>query len=292
MHRVCTGCSSRFTIASTARYPAGTIYVNHHSVGQVVVVERGTMRWRYRGATWDLPALACAVVLPGHDEQREWLDPSGNVHSFIHCNFTAGAIAAWERLAPPPCRRLSPANVIAPLIHHIFALKRTQPPGWQEAATYDLRALLAAYLSDCTHCVPTSLVAPLPSLVADALRVLRDRWRADGMRVLPLRDWAGSLGCSVAHLNRIFRRALGTTPGAAQQMLRAHYAVHMLTQTDLSMKEVKAAIGMPGASQFCHLLQRFYGIPPSRIRSAEPAHLFPPQPVLRMGEWAALFWER
>lgn len=78
----------------------------------------------------------------------------------------------------------------------------------------------------------------------------------------PRERLAGLAGVSVRHLERLFRRHLGCTPGEHYRRLRLDRARKLLRQTGLSVLEVAVACGFASASHFSRAFRAEFGHPP------------------------------
>ncbi|WP_259779700.1 GlxA family transcriptional regulator [Aestuariispira ectoiniformans] len=84
----------------------------------------------------------------------------------------------------------------------------------------------------------------------------------------PLRpvDIADMLDISLRELERSFRKALHSSPGAYYRMLRLEKARALLQQTDMSIMEVAVASGFSSSAHFSRAYKDRYGHPPSQDR--------------------------
>jgi AraC family transcriptional regulator of arabinose operon len=74
------------------------------------------------------------------------------------------------------------------------------------------------------------------------------------------------VGLSPSRLRHKFKSEMGITPRLYLQNIRMRMAAELLKNEDLSIKEVRAAVGLESDSYFTHLCKRVYGESPSRIR--------------------------
>ena len=84
---------------------------------------------------------------------------------------------------------------------------------------------------------------------------------------LSLSTMAGVVGLSPSRLRHKFKAEIGITPTLYLQRLRLQKARELLQREGLSVKEVRAAVGIESDSYFAHRFKRAYGIPPSKSRS-------------------------
>ena len=85
-------------------------------------------------------------------------------------------------------------------------------------------------------------------------------------RGLSLSGMAQVVGLSPSRLRHKFKSEVGVTPTVYIQTLRLRMAKELLTTNHLTVKEVRAAVGISSDSYFTHQFKRAFGIPPSRSR--------------------------
>jgi len=74
-------------------------------------------------------------------------------------------------------------------------------------------------------------------------------------------------GLSPSRFRHKFKSEVGVTPIVYVQTHRLRLAKDLLTANQLTVKEVKAAVGICSDSYFTHQFKRAFGIPPSRSRA-------------------------
>jgi len=85
---------------------------------------------------------------------------------------------------------------------------------------------------------------------------------------LSLGIMARSIGLSTSRLRHKFKSEVGITPTAYVRIIRMRVAANLLKTKELSIKEVRAAIGLESDSYFTHQCRRMFGAPPSRIKNS------------------------
>ncbi|HEY6231932.1 MAG TPA: AraC family transcriptional regulator [Pyrinomonadaceae bacterium] len=85
-------------------------------------------------------------------------------------------------------------------------------------------------------------------------------------RELCLAELARVACLSPSRLRHKFKAEVGVTPNVYLQTLRLKMARELLITNELTVKEVRAAIGIRSDSYFTHRFKRNFGIPPSRSR--------------------------
>lgn len=100
--------------------------------------------------------------------------------------------------------------------------------------------------------------APSRSPVERFRRLLSDPLEAHrGMDVL-----SGECGYSVAHMRELFKREYGTSPQAYRNRHRMTQAMDLISNTQLSLKEIAYQLGFSHPSHFSALFRRTYGTLP------------------------------
>jgi AraC-like DNA-binding protein len=82
------------------------------------------------------------------------------------------------------------------------------------------------------------------------------------------RKIAGEVGLSVSRFYDLFRRETGTVPAAYIRRLRYEKAQELLTESNLSVKEITARVGIHDVSHFVRDFQKVYGVSPRGFRRA------------------------
>jgi len=88
---------------------------------------------------------------------------------------------------------------------------------------------------------------------------------------LSLGTMARVAGMSPSYFRHKFKEELGVTPTIYLQSVRLKMAKELLADNGLSVKQVKAAVGIQSDSYFTHQFKTTYGLPPSRLRSDQNA---------------------
>lgn len=86
-------------------------------------------------------------------------------------------------------------------------------------------------------------------------------------RPIRLEDIGESLHLSVEHIIRIFREETGMTPYQYLKQLRLRRACTLLTESDMSIGEIAAAVGYQSVSAFIAQFKSCYGITPRAYRN-------------------------
>lgn len=84
---------------------------------------------------------------------------------------------------------------------------------------------------------------------------------------LTLAVMARIAGLSSSRFRHKFKSEIGVTPTAYLQELRLNKARKLLAAGNLTVKEVKASVGITSDSYFTHQFKRLFGIPPSHSKA-------------------------
>ena len=85
---------------------------------------------------------------------------------------------------------------------------------------------------------------------------------------LSLEIMARIIGLSTSRLRHKFKSEVGITPTAYVQVIRMKVAAELLKTKELSVKEIRATIGLESDSYFTYQCRRMFGEPPSRIKDS------------------------
>jgi AraC-like DNA-binding protein len=97
--------------------------------------------------------------------------------------------------------------------------------------------------------------------VREALSLI-ERGLTEGVRVSEI---ARSVDLSPGHLTRLFRAATGKTVVVVLQERRVERARHLLTYSDLPVKDIAARVGIEDLNQFNKMMRRHCGASPARF---------------------------
>ena len=78
---------------------------------------------------------------------------------------------------------------------------------------------------------------------------------------------ASAVGLSLSRLRHLFKAEAGMSPAQYYRALRMHQAKQLIETTFLSMKEIRARVGIRGKDQFTRDFKRFYGKTPAQHRA-------------------------
>jgi len=118
---------------------------------------------------------------------------------------------------------------------------------------------------------PAELVGERSPAVEPQLACWRLTYLIDQMHSLPragfyLADAARQVGLSSSHLRLLFRNSTGTSPQQCFQMAVAERACELLSQRDLTVREIAGRLGFEHPSHFCSFFRQRFGTSPGRYR--------------------------
>ena len=116
--------------------------------------------------------------------------------------------------------------------------------------------------SDTQRMQPRERLAVNNPRVLEAVRLME----ANLEEPLPTLELALAAGISLRELERLFRRWLGTTPGAYYRQLRLERARSLLQQSAHSVTEIALACGFGSLASFSRAYKARFGQPPSASR--------------------------
>lgn len=111
--------------------------------------------------------------------------------------------------------------------------------------------------------VSSQLPADRARLHATAFRTLVDRQFRHSRRIA---DYAGALGISQTHLNRVCRQVLGASALEVIERRIALEARRQLLFSTLSIKQIGAELGYEDPAYFTRFITRLLGMPPGHYR--------------------------
>lgn len=94
-------------------------------------------------------------------------------------------------------------------------------------------------------------------------------------RQISLAKLARTAGLSASRFRHKFKAEVGVTPTIYLQTIRLQMARTLLASNSLSVKEVRAAIGIKSDSYFTHQFKKAYGQTPSGLRSVSNSEAGP-----------------
>jgi AraC family transcriptional regulator of arabinose operon len=233
--------------------PGGALGPRRQRDVQLVVLHSGAMTVWVDGALRTAAARSVSLLLPGHEERFAFAADRPTRHSWVQAHVPA--------LAPEVEARLRALPLALPLSPAMADLERLVL-GHAGTATDPLALALAAsmvwrYVAEGE----ARSVAP-PGPVEQARRFIHDHLAEP----LSLRAIAAAAGVVPAHLSRLFRARLGTTPMAYVWSRRVDAGVELLVGTGLPVGVIAARCGFQTSFHFSRRVRRATGLAPTEVR--------------------------
>jgi AraC family transcriptional regulator len=102
------------------------------------------------------------------------------------------------------------------------------------------------------------------------MQILRERVHADAPAPR-LDELARLCDMTVRQLSRGFKVQTGKTLGRFVDEATAERAIHLLTATDLSIREIASDLGFASSASFAYAFRRSTGLLPSQVRRRQTA---------------------
>ena len=233
--------------------PGGVLGPRRQRDVQLVVLHSGTMTVWVDGVPRSAGPGSVSLLLPGHEERFAFAADRPTRHSWVQAHVPAVSAEADARLrALPHALPLSPAMA-------------------------DLERLVLAHAGTASDPLPLALAASMvwryvaegearsvapPGPVEQARRFIHDNLAEP----LSLPTIAGAAGVVPAHLSRLFRARLGTTPMAYVWSRRVDAGVELLTGTGLPVGVIAERCGFRTSFHFSRRVHRATGLAPTELR--------------------------
>ncbi len=200
---------------------------------------------------WDEPTVY--GLLPDATEAycTEWLDLAG---IGLHEHWQAIRAKHGSVVAVPPKGPLCSA------MHRLMRLADPRNRSSAETTASTVHAFVMLLFASL-HAKGLSTRAPIERAIDDLMGNPTAPWS--------LKRLADQHGCSREHLSREFRRRVGSTPAAWLNAARVARAVHLLTQSNLPIGEVKKQAGFASPHTFSRQVKTATGVSPRGLRQGE-----------------------
>ena len=242
-------------------YPAGgTLGPRIQRNVQLVIVHNGEMTVWVDGVSRHATARTVSVLLPGHEERFAFSSAGETWHSWIHATLPSLPAAYLHRFAALPWSLpLSPT--MTDLMRQALALHRVALPTANAMRKALVAQMLWCYIGEGEYGVPGGSGTMHPA-VERARAMIDERFGGP----LTLAEIAHEAAVSPAHLIRLFRAQLDTTPVAYLWRRRVEQGVLLLEQTGLSVATVAQTCGFPNAYHFSRRVRLATGLSPRDLR--------------------------
>jgi AraC-like DNA-binding protein len=230
--------------------PGGTLGPRRQNDVQLVLLHSGSMTVWVDGEPRGAGPGTVSLLLPGHDERFAFDSHRPSRHSWMQARVPEIPDDVHARLAGLPLLLpLSPAMVD---LERLLLGRVTEPLLLALGAS-----MLWRYVAEAD-----AAVAPTSVPVDSALSFIHDNLA----RPLSLRDIAHAAGVAPAHLSRLFRAHVGTTPMAYVWGRRVDAGVELLASTGLPVGTIAERCGFQTSFHFARRVRRATGATPTEIR--------------------------
>jgi len=239
--------------------PGGTYGPRVQTDYQLVMLHTGDLHLTIDGHTRHVPKGHVALLAPGHTEFFAFATDQESRHSWISLRRPQLTVAHQESLRRAPLSLpISPAmQAYTDLAFADHDLTTTGP--LLNALGH---AALFLYLGEAQrHVSPPHTAHP-------AVTSGRHYLREHAAEQVTLADVALNVGVTPAHLIRLFRRHLATTPMAYLWTERTRRGVELLRYTGLSIAEVADRTGFMTSFHFSRRVKQQTGLSPTELRRA------------------------
>lgn len=224
---------------------------------QLVYIFEGDALISIDGTTEYLGPGEATLLLPGREERFIFARDMKTWHGWsevVQPDLPADVI---KRLDELPFR-----NPISERMRQIDKMLSTVDPSEEGLFSSLIQALFFEFLSIAGFRRDTSTTLPFHPSVEKA----RELIRTHSAEPLKLTDIARQSGVTSAHLIRIFKAALETTPMDYLWTCRVEAASHLLAETGLSSAEVAYRCGFANPAHFSRRFKQVMQITPGKYR--------------------------
>jgi len=239
-----------------ATAPEHEVREHMHVDAHFVLVLTGTYISIAQGAPEFARAPALVYNPPGTVHRDRFLGGRGR---FMAISIDPARLDAGDALRGIPAG--SSFLERTPCLRTAFSLARemhgTPDTAWLESGVWDLLA--------ATDAAPGTATRQPPSWMRHAYEAVMD---SAGDASLSIGAIALAAGVHPVHLARVFREALGCSPGELLRWRRIEHACTLLRQTGRSMSDIALEAGFVDQSHMTHAFRRRFGMPPGAWRRA------------------------
>jgi len=250
----------KVSIGEVVYPPGGTFGPRLQRNLQLVMVHTGHLTIWIDGVPCNAPANTVGVLFPGHEERFVFAEESETWHSWLHVflpQFPERLLARLNQLPWP--LPLSPA--MGDLTHEALALRHSP----LSTATILLKAIAVQmiwrYIGE-GELQMNGTTAPLDPAVENARRFIAMHLTEP----LTLDRIAAAAAVSPAHLIRLFRAQLNTTPMNYLWEHRVAMGIELLLQTGLGVREIAVRCGFQTSHHFSRRVRQATGLTPLEVR--------------------------
>ena len=227
---------------------------------QLVLLHSGSMTVWIDGTPRHVGSAHVALLLPGHTERFAFAETEETFHSWMHADMPALPAELRARLeALPWSIPLSPA--LADLQRQAIGLRATSLPTAHVLLITVGAQMLWRYIGEAEQQTASHVTGDHPA-------VERARQFIDAQIGEPcdLAAIAAAAAISPAHLVRLFRAQLGTTPIAYLWQRRVARGIELLTYTGLPIGMIAERCGFQTSYHFSRKIHAATGKAPRALR--------------------------
>jgi AraC-like DNA-binding protein len=236
--------------------PGGRLGPRHQRDVQLVLLHAGAMIVWVDGAARTASAGTVTLLLPGHEERFAFAADEPTRHSWVQAHVPRIAPGVREHLGRLPLAlplSAAMADLERLLLGHGVGAQRTDDP---------LLLALAASMVWRYVAEGEARVVALSGPVEQARRYIHDHLAEP----LSLQAIARAAGVVPAHLSRLFRARLGTTPMAYVWSRRIDAGVALLRSSGLPVGVIAERCGFRTSDHFSRRVRRATGLAPTEVR--------------------------
>jgi AraC family transcriptional regulator of arabinose operon len=233
--------------------PGGALGPRHQRDVQLVVLHSGAMTVWVDGARRSSGPGSVSLLLPGHEERFVFAADRPTRHSWVQAHVPAIPAEADTRL-----RRLPGSLPLSPAMADLERLVLAQATTASDPLTLALAASMVwRYVGE-----GEAHAAAGPGPVEEARAYIDDHL----VEPISLAAIAAAAGVVPAHLSRLFRATVGTTPMAYVWSRRVDAGVELLAGTGLPVGVIAARCGFQTSFHFSRRVRRATGLAPTELR--------------------------
>lgn len=247
--------------AGDVRYPpGGTFGPRVQPFVQLVLLHSGSMTVWVDGVPRRVGSARVAVLLPGHAERFAFAETEETFHSWMHADIPALPAGLRARLEELPWSiPLSPA--MAELQRQAIGLRATSLPTAHALRITIGAQMLWRYIGEAEQQAAGQVAGDHPAI--ERARQFIDAHLDEPCNLTTI---AAAAAISPAHLVRLFRARLGTTPIAYLWQRRVARGVELLTDTGLPIGMIAERCGFQTSYHFSRKIHAATGKAPRTLR--------------------------
>lgn len=219
--------------------------------------------------SYDIQPGSCFVIRPG-DRVTARQNPN-HMLTVLFCHFIVNDITkeAAETLILPDkrCVNFREMSAVEPLLQQLIELAHRQAEDDPIEVDLLLKLILTRWIREAER-----QSMPHQSYYHKQIILkIQDSIRLSLSETVNYESVAKSVGFTARYVSKLMKEYTGITLKETVTKLRMERAVHLLTETTMSVTEISSALGYTDIYTFSKLFKRHFGYAPSRLRSLNPA---------------------